>query len=30
MKAILTNRVLFAVAVLVALAIASGASWKWD
>jgi len=30
MKTILTSRVLFAVALLVALAISSGAFWKWD
>ena len=30
MKSILTSKVLFAVALLVALAISSGAFWKWD
>jgi len=30
MKSILTNRVLFAVALVVVLAISSGAWWKWD
>ena len=30
MKRILTSRVLFAVALLVALAVSSGAWWKWD
>jgi hypothetical protein len=30
MKSLLYSRVLLAVALLIALAVSSGAAWKWD